>query len=318
MNKKIIIKAIIMLLIFNVFLILANTKVQANASSDISSLDISIDSVIESAEEENIVCYDAATGKTTEVDIEELKQVLTSTYGENYTSASTKDLLTSESFSLDSYKLDSVTPYASTLYPVSNPTTSPYSAICKITCDGGDATGFLVRNNKLLTAGHCVINQKTKQPYGNWTCYPAYNNGPYKGYSAGWSKIYYDKRWLDNNNAAYDWCLCILGTNLGQYVDVCIVEEGADATFTNASVKSIGYARDYYDRKYQCYSSGKIIEIEPDCFKINYVLSHGMSGGPTMRNSNNHVVGINAAIYKDNSGSLIVRITESLFSLILS
>ncbi len=323
MNKKIIIKAIIMLLIFNVFLILANAKVQANASSDISSLDISIDSVIESAEEENIVCYDAATGKTTEVDMEELKQVLISTYGENYASASTSAYISSPK--KNSFNLQPVaTPYATTAISfnrVPNTTIRPYSAICKITCSGGSGTGFLVSSNKLLTAAHCVINPDTNEVFSNWGCYPAYSNGIYNGYSEGWRRIYYDKRWFENHSGAYDWCLCIIGKNLGDSVGSCSVEVCVDSYLKNASIKSIGYpgAKELSSGKYQYYSNGTITQVEPLYLSRNGQLQKGMSGGPTMRTSDNHVVAINAGLYRnDSTQTCLTRITDSIFNLVIS
>lgn len=326
MNNKIIIKAIIMLLIFNVFLILANTKVQANASSDISSLDISIDSVIESAEEENIVCYDAATGKTTEVDMEELKQVLISTYGENYTSTSTSAYISSPKKTLFTSNIQPIaTPYSSTNFKrVTNTKVQPYSSICRISCYKDNklvvGTGFLVGSNKLLTAMHCVMDSSTKTAYTNWTCYPGYSNGPYNNYSAGWQRIYYDKRWMENASAEYDWCLCTLGKDLGQHVGVCYLETCDDYYLKNASITSVGYPTGLDSAKFQYYADGQITQINSLYFNRTGRLQKGMSGGPTMRTSGNHnVVGINVGVYSDGSDkTLIVRITDSIFNLVLN
>lgn len=117
--------------------------------------------------ETKIMEYDSSTGETREVNMEELRQNLIRAYGlQNAQTAKTEAYNPGKNTILKSKK------YAS------NPTIPdvsqfPFRTICYITLKDnhggeGNASGFLVGKNLLLTAAHCVFDRNHKDELFTW------------------------------------------------------------------------------------------------------------------------------------------------------
>lgn len=178
MEKRYKAKKIIILLILSIPLLIINNNVKAisNVKTYTQKASIGGETVNEltseesNVEERKIVEYDATTGKTTEVDMNEIRQKIATSYnkkGVNLDRIEPYDpYLTNNG--INKYKL-SPTAYSSGYTRVNDTSEFPYRVTCRITVDvygvqrGG--SGFLVGPNILLTAAHCVMNQEDNDNY---------------------------------------------------------------------------------------------------------------------------------------------------------
>lgn len=270
-----------------------------------------------STQEEKIMMYDAATGETTEIDMDNLTQKISTSYkrnGGNYTRTEAYDPLASTEVS------NSITPY-STYTRVTDTSAFPYRVTCRIKAEVyGDelvASGYLVGPNLLLTNAHCVMNMKDNdQTFADWVAYPGYNNGAYKGVSSGWSKIIYPASWKNGHFVANDWCLCVLNNNIGSQLGWFGCQAyGTNAEMNGISVKTMGYPLSEGDGKYQYYSTGNLSNINNGYFYSSAMSTDGMSGGPVTRTSDDCAIGINRG--HTSTSAVGVRITQNIINLIL-
>ena len=271
----------------------------------------------QSTQEEKIMMYDATTGETTEIDMDNLAQKIATTYtrnGGNYTRTESYDPLAFLE------EPNPITPY-STYTRVTNTSTFPYRVTCRIKAEvyGNEliGSGYLVGSNLLLTNAHCVMNMDDNdQTFADWVAYPGYNNGAYNGVSSGWSKIIYSSNWKGNHSVADDWCLCILNSNIGSQVGWFGCQSyGTNAEMNGLAVKTIGYAASEGNGKYQYYSTGTLSNVQNGYFYSSAMSTGGMSGGPVTRTSDNYAVGINRG--HTSTSAVGVRITQNIINLIL-
>lgn len=268
--------------------------------------------------EEKILKYDAITNQTTEVNMEELKQMtalLTNANDISYNSIEAYDPYESV-LSRDNYGTSSAT---SVIYHKIYDTSSfPNRVTCRIYCSGGIGSGFLVGPNLLLTAAHCVINPKNNSIFTGWVCDPGYNYGAYEGNSCGWSQIYYSSEWISNHSNEYDWCLCVLEENLGSNLGYFGCQAyGTNSELNNVSVRAFGYPE--FDNQYQYYTEGTTSNAHTNYFNCSAQVVDGMSGGPIVRTSDNYAIGLVKGVYELNSSNTYaVRITQSIIDLIRS
>lgn len=240
MRKNLFTKLCIALLISAMFSILILTSnVRAISTEESSVLDDApeeeiIDKEETSYVEEKIMEYDAKTGITKEVDIEELRQMSTILRSKNENnSLSAESIEPSKEYKEYMSKYFSKGPNYSLLSSdttnreiVGNTTILPYSAVCKLYYSDpsassglGRASGTLVAKNAVLTSAHCVFDQKNNNAkFENWVAHPAFNGAPYKDLTSGWSKVYYSSKWTSTHSYEYDWALCILEQSLGSVV----------------------------------------------------------------------------------------------------
>lgn len=230
-----------------------------------------------------ILEYDAKTGKTTVIDMEEVKrnaEQISKRMG--FTQGTTKPF-NSKNAQMNTRLYNGIAPLATNdFYRVENRLQNPYISICKVrTSSGASGTGFLVGPKLLLTSAHCVFNKDANDAYyTGWSVAPAYHNGLYNNLSSGWSRIIYPTAYLQTHKWEDDWCLCILGDDLGRSVGNWM---GLSATAPSSSLtlKSVGYPTDIESAKYQYYSKGKVGNVSGGYFTLSYPLTGGMSGGPT-------------------------------------
>ncbi len=220
MNKKILKKLLITLLLTLMFSTLSITS-NVNAMNTISNKkqkitkDMTFNSVgaEESIiEDQEIMEYDASTGITKKVDMKQLKKSVTS---KNIRNGELSDRIEPYDPLANTISNKNISPRA-VYNPVTNISTFPYRAICRIKADvyGKElvASGYMASAKVLVTAAHCVMNVDDKDNFfTEWVAYPGYNNGSsYNGISSGWAKIYYSNKWKTTHSIEHDLCLCIV------------------------------------------------------------------------------------------------------------
>lgn len=290
---------ILLLIVITCIMLLLSSNVQATT---IEENDVT---------EEKIMKYDAITGETTEVNIEELQQVLANSYNEN-------SIYTLEGYNPNELMYtpkiitNSVTPYIYRV-PKENSLGFPYKVTCRITANLASkpgeyiGTASLVGNNLALTSAHCVWNTETKEKYTEWNIYPGYNIGELEGYeglSCGWSSVYYSNLWMNDPNAGCenDWALCILEKDIGSYLGYHGVQTYAVPTISLNGMEEriIGYPSNIImdnnqpsDGSQQFESLGNVTGVSSLSFTYNNITNYGMSGAPVL-NPDNYIVGVHS------------------------
>lgn len=203
----------------------------------------------------------------------------------------------------------------------------PYSDTCKIIAEDGfiHGSGFLVGSNLLLTNAHCIFTDKTcENYYSHWTCFPAYDDGPYsEGLFTGWDTVYYSSDYnsiIEATRKENDWAICVLQSNLGnsQGWFGCRFY-GSNSYLENEPIKQMGYPKnDGFSGRRQYYSIGNITNVRSKSFNANSINYTGMSGGPIVLQSDENVaVGIVEGHDSDNT-TYGVRITSQIIDIINS
>ena len=295
------------------------TNYTVKSEPETVSLDVLVDQLEFDEEyqpDNKILKYDAKTGETTEIDMNNLKSKLSknnviTNYVEPYMSTQTNGI---NEISLNS----------NYIYPLDTQN-FPYTATCKIKCEVygkvGVSSGFLVGKNLLLTAAHCVMNKEDgDKTFAQWKVYPGYVNGKsYKNLSSTYVQAIYPSDWKKTHSPEYDWCLCILEDDIGLQTNYY----GAQAYGTNnemngLSVSPYGYPTSEYNGERLCYSNGNILNTYNMYFDSSAYVSEGMSGGPFTRSSDGYAVGITHGYYTSNPNiSVASRITQDVINLIV-
>lgn len=292
MIKKLATKVLIILLLIFSFLIFSNMEVNAETIEPYQITDEMVENLEEIEKsvirEEKIMKYDTRTKETTEVDIQELKQINTlKNNSSNVTKAYTPSKINT--------KLDTLQPRAvfNRVYDV---TADPNFHTGLISISGkNEGTGFLVGRNLVLTAAHCVMDDNNE--FYDWRFYPAYAGGPYEGYSDGWTQVYYSNNWISSHSADYDWCLCVLYQDLGSRFGWYACQTYANnSDFDGRSVGDLGYPGSFEGGHYQYYTFGTVSNTHDRWFDSTAQVVGGFSGGPIYQTSNKYVIGINKRI----------------------
>lgn len=234
MNKKFITRLFIVLVIASIFSMCITTN-------KVSARTIGEEKI---TEEENVVVedkimkLDAKTNEKTEVNMEEIKQK----YEELEISGEANDLL--KAYIPEGVEV--AQPRATNSYReiVSDTSKFPYNIICKIVKYSADGlkggSGILIGRNLLLTAAHCVFDEKNgDEIFRNWVAFPGYNNGPITA-SSGWASVYYSEAWLSTHDSSYDWALCVLEKNLADDIGYVAPAQayGTEAELVGLSVRA--------------------------------------------------------------------------------
>lgn len=330
MLKNFMQKLLIVLLLISTLLVtfssynitLATDELSNNDSIYVFDESIDESELIEaqSLEDEKILMYDAKTGETTEIDMDVVRENITSSY-----SRSTNQTTPTYTNSYDPYAFSSSSEDLISTFSIYNEVTSystfPYRVTCRLIYDvygrTGISTGFLVGPNLLLTAAHCVMNMDDNDAtFADWTAYPGYNNGSsYGGYKCGWSEIIFPSAWKGNHNVADDWCLVVLNEPLGSYCGYLGCKSyGNGNQMLNLMVRTVGYAYSEGKGMKQYYTNGMIMEVYDGYILSGAMSTGGMSGGPTYGWGTEEVVAINRG-HTDDYG-VGVRINKTIVDLI--
>lgn len=281
--------------------------------------------------EQKILRYDAKTGKITEVEDEELTQVM------NY-SSNIKQCMKLSAY--DPYKVENSTKSAfnsvmkvSPGYRVTDTSIFPYRTTCRVTYKGKDAEGnianyrgsaSLVGPNLALTCAHVIFDKDDRyNPFNDWTCYPGFNDVPYVNEQygscmSGYSQVYFSSSYLLGLDEL-DWALCVLEEPLGQYLGYFGLQDySTEKELLNMNVTATGYPADEnygFNSNTQWKSSGTIKDVDSSSFKFDALIFGGYSGGPVWRNDDYTMVGITAWTNRDTYGQA-VRTNSRIITLI--
>lgn len=328
--KKSLIKISTMLLLtilmLSSFIFTSIVNAQSNyvTQGNLIALDMGTDEIVPlEIEDETIMEYDATTGITREVDLDALREKIFSKQtrsGARYDRIEPYDPLTDS----NSNSIGSITPYA-TYNLVSNTSSMPYRAVCRIKADKYGktvvASGYIAGPGVLVTAAHCVMNEDDNDAFfADWVAYPGYTNGSsYQGVSSGWSKVYYPNGYKTTHLPQYDWCICILNSPIGNTTGWCGTQSyGSNSEMNGLSVRLLGYPLSPGVGEKQYYTTGTITNTHDLYFDSTAKSVEGFSGGPVTRTSDDYVVGINRGHYNSNPDTEVaVRITQDMINIIL-
>lgn len=188
--------------------------------------------------EDKIMKLDAKTNEKTEVDMEEIKKK----YEELEISGEASNLLKA----YVPKGVEVIQPRATSSYReiISDTSKFPYNIICKVvgfSAEGAEGgSGIIIGRNLLLTAAHCVFDYDNgDEIYRNWVAHPGYNGKAVTKYS-GWKSVYYSEAWFTTHDQSYDWALCVLEENLGDYVGYVAPAQayGTEAELVGLSVRA--------------------------------------------------------------------------------
>jgi len=150
-------------------------ETQATSISDFEAVTkeaISVDSIYE----EKILKYDVKTNTTTEVDMDEIKQILNSKGTSSYNDSSTSSYIPNRKLIDCSNILNPYSVMRTSYYTlINNTSVYPYSTIGKITCSGGSGSGTIIGSNVAITVAHIVMDGDCNF-YSDWQIMPGYNN----------------------------------------------------------------------------------------------------------------------------------------------
>lgn len=275
-------------------------------------------------EEEQILKYDAITGKITVVDMEELKRVV-SLYSRNSDDANKVEgytpnyTINNASFNSSTMPTMNDSKYETVATRITDTVPVPYSKVLKVTCSGGAATAYLVGPKAAMTSAHCVFDENNNNAFfTDWTCYAAYSDGFYLGSPTGWSQVYFSSKWKETHDPQYDWAICVLQADFSKVVGWFGTTITSDSELSNMNVTVLGYPSNPtygYKGLYQYKTGYKVKKVATYGFTYGAYTVGGFSGSPIIRDTDNYVVGVH---HGSNSNFLAygVRITSEMISII--
>lgn len=165
---------------------------------------------------------------------------------------------------------------------IANTSVYPWSSVVKLLFVGADgenyiASGFMIGPNTVVTAGHCVYNNK----WGGWvksmTVIPALN-GTSRPYGSA-NAIAYEcgGEWYKNNNNQDDWGIVRINANLGNKTGWMGLR-WQSASYNGQAVTSIGYPAS--DGSHMYSGIGTVTASSARTLTGNWDLTGGQSGGP--------------------------------------
>lgn len=252
-------------------------------------------------DEGHIMMYDAKTGKTSKVNMEQMKRTLkiNGYGGYNYTSSYTPNLDEQKKVKR---KLSSAS--TERIWPTQSPYNKAFSCVGKSkegkTMSG---SGAIVAIRAGPTVAHSIF-ESDKTPYKNWTCYVGIDNdGSYWGTPTGWDKVYYDNRYFENINdktqfGRYDWA--IVGLQADSAVGWFGTKSyGSISNLNGMNITLLGYPADS-SLGFNGFSEYRIAStayqwINSDVIRFNGFGASGFSGGPIYDNSDENIVAVFAS-----------------------
>ena len=209
-----------------------------------------------------------------------------------------------------------------TRYAITDSTVNPYYAICYIavsfpTGGSGYATGFLINNNTVVTAGHALYQPSLGEWASSVTVYPGKNGSLTPYGSVNKSSMWVGGSWYTNADPTGDFGVIRLSSNAGVPAHFWMAER-SDTQLSNLSVKMTGYPSDKSGNTYTMWeSTGNVYGTTTYLFYCDAYGTYGISGSPVCDTSG-WVVGIatgNAPGSPATGGSTrAVRITNGFIT----
>lgn len=235
--KKFVLRFIFLLCLFTC---LNCYETQAASISDFETITKQEINANDILKEEKILKYDARTNTTTEVDMNEIIQILDS---KNLSSANSTTPYIPTKKMMEHSKILTPNNLKSYYYMLINDTTTyPYTTISKITNSGGSGSGTIIGKNVAITVAH-VIMDGDGNFYSNCTIMPGYSNGLMSNLSTGWVTAYYSSNWAAGDHSTdSDWCILVLNSDIGLSTGWCGLQYYGDSTYlNNESACAYGY-----------------------------------------------------------------------------
>ena len=311
MKKHLISKLLIIFLISTTFsFIMINNTNATNLETE--------NSATVSNEEEQILEYDAITGKTTVVDMEELQKSI-SLCDKNSNIAT--NTIPGQSITFPKFKSPFMTMmsdpgYETRALRITDTTQFPYRSVLKVSFDGGSGTASLIAPKGALTAAHVIFNEDN-EPFANWTCYVAFNNWSYQGIPTGWSKVYFSSKWKSTHDKQYDWAICVLETDYSYTTSSFGVSACSDGDLQDLGVTCLGYPSEskYLYNGLEQYSTGyKIKSVGTYHFMYGGYTVGGFSGAPIISDVTGSIIGVHFGSNKTFEG-YGVRVTQEMIDI---
>ena len=322
MQKKLRKSFILILLIVLVFVMFTNIQiVEATTNEKNNQMDeILLDEEIE------IEAYDIKTNTTRDVDMNEIRELISSKSSNKNDTSTTADYKPFKT--VNRYTTPSIMASSGSAQPVNSTSAFPYKSTCRIKAYGSNgnpryATAALVGKKLALTSAHCVFDQNDNNyVYRNWTVEPGYNKGSNPtGNSTGWDTVYYPKKWKETHETGLDWAICVLQADLGTssgYFELRPYSSSSE--LSGKSITLLGYPSDSSygfssSATDQYITRGVISNVNSTYFAHSGLSYGGFSGGPVFE-SDNYIVGVNHG--RPNVYSYATRVTSEMVDIIKS
>ena len=176
--------------------------------------------------------------------------------------------------------------------------------------NGGIAgTGFLIGDDLVLTAAHCLMNAKTGSLYYDLSTV-GFSAGVYGGAELISSKSKIDGVFIPNKfsqngkeDYKYDYAIIKLDKSIGKYPSIGYYDIGIPTSASvgrSVTIKGYGYDENINPNyEYPLYTNGVLVSITAeknnDRIETTCTTASGMSGGPVIDNTNNTVIGIHSS-----------------------
>ena len=203
---------------------------------------------------------------------------------------------------------------------VTNTTAWPYRAIVHLQADfqltSSQGTGFMLSNNKVVTAAHVVYSYARREYCYSVTAVPGRNgsSSPYGSYTG--VTIYIGSAFVISEDPNYDYAVIELNTNVNSSVGSLGISVLNDSGVLNSNPMISGYPLDKGNGTTQWQTTGSVHDVSPTRLFHSVYTTGGQSGAPII-SVGGSVIGMHRGTYnsvlKDGT-----RINQTVYNIFMS